>query len=375
MTRLLQFAGALVALIMAALCILLCSPLFAITAPFFAGFFLPLFAGTLGVIALSYGFAWTTTVGGAAVPGPFMNAVAAIYVVLCTPVLVWAVASALAFVVAFPDLFLIGLAALVLLLIVPAIMALVTYVLAATFAPVTAGIESPTECFFRGALIGANTALNGAFALVLYTPLFTQLASSLGSLGSLVALAVTLVTLATFMTILASATVAPAPPAAGALQALVELSAGWSSWLMPMSWAYCVSGWWEFYRSWAGHSLLLLLPGVAPAGWAIAGLDLSAEGDIGTTGGIGGSASQTAYNNGCFTFISQARAGVLATREHETGHHLHLAAFGSFFHWIDAVNENGFASIPGQGANAYGERIAESNLSTPRGRQEVQVWR
>ncbi len=43
--------------------------------------------------------------------------------------------------------------------------------------------------------------------------------------------------------------------------------------------------------------------------------------------------------------------------EHEAGHTLNLAAFGSFFHFIGAIDEN----VTGGGARAFSERVAESN--------------
>ncbi len=43
---------------------------------------------------------------------------------------------------------------------------------------------------------------------------------------------------------------------------------------------------------------------------------------------------------------------------HETGHTLNVAAFGSIFHFIGAIDENAIQSTP---ANAYAERLADSH--------------
>ena len=43
--------------------------------------------------------------------------------------------------------------------------------------------------------------------------------------------------------------------------------------------------------------------------------------------------------------------------EHEAGHTLNLAAFGSIFHFIGPIDEN----VTGGDANAYSKRLAESN--------------
>ena len=43
--------------------------------------------------------------------------------------------------------------------------------------------------------------------------------------------------------------------------------------------------------------------------------------------------------------------------EHETGHGLNVAAFGSIFHFVAALDQNVF----GSGADTYSEKLAESH--------------
>lgn len=89
----------------------------------------------------------------------------------------------------------------------------------------------------------------------------------------------------------------------------------------------------------------------------------------------------TGFNIGNFTFIPVAAAtspafttGVSA---HETGHTLSGSAFGGFFYWIGAVDEN---LIPGamagtvRGVAAYSELLAESHFGPRPGRPSIPMW-
>jgi hypothetical protein len=73
----------------------------------------------------------------------------------------------------------------------------------------------------------------------------------------------------------------------------------------------------------------------------------------------------SAFNVGNFTFLAPATTptafGATGVSAHETGHTLSSAAFGGFFYWIGAVDQN----IPplGRGAAAYSELLAESHFS------------
>lgn len=404
MPRLLRILGAVMAAIWTLLYVIIASGLLGTAMPFIVGFLVPLFAGTLLLIALSYLFAAVVEIsGGGSPPSTFVQVCAVIYLLACTLIAVVAVGYAVGFVVVFvlavPPAssleLILSVAALVAFLFPHAFQVLIAYVLGAIFAPAapfnsttgTGGADLPAECFFRGTLIGMNTAMNAACGVMLYGLLFAPIAT-MGSSSTasyitavatqaLVIILVLTLALANFATSLASATVAPPMPAAGFVQGSVEAFAGWLSWLMPMSWFYCAYGWWAFYQSWIGHFLSLLAPGsFPPVTWAIVAMRLDASaGVITTDGGSQGNKVASAYNCGCFSFVSLARAGIVATRQHEAGHHLHLAAFGSFFHLIDGVNENGSGPISAQGILAYGERVAESNVSPSRGRPEVPVWR
>jgi hypothetical protein len=91
----------------------------------------------------------------------------------------------------------------------------------------------------------------------------------------------------------------------------------------------------------------------------------------------------TGFNLGNFTFLRLAPGAALATAQspftgggsglspHETGHTLTVAAFGGFYGWINAIDEN----IPplARGAAAYGELVPESHFGGT-GRPFVPVW-
>jgi hypothetical protein len=94
---------------------------------------------------------------------------------------------------------------------------------------------------------------------------------------------------------------------------------------------------------------------------------------IETAGGAVLSLAKTSFNIGNFTFFPPPTALIAPSAfttgfsAHETGHTLNNAAFGGFFYWIGAIDEN---LIPGptpgsvRGAGAYAELLAESHFST-----------
>ncbi len=90
---------------------------------------------------------------------------------------------------------------------------------------------------------------------------------------------------------------------------------------------------------------------------------------LGATGFAGG------FNVGNFTFISPGVATSAFTTgisAHETGHTLSGAAFGGFFYWIGAVDEN---VLPlRRGTAAYSEMLAESHFSGPTGTPFIAMW-
>lgn len=145
---------------------------------------------------------------------------------------------------------------------------------------------------------------------------------------------------------------------------------GWLSWVMPMSWLATALG------------LLVFLINVVGA----PGLRLDVTtGTIETTGGffVMWLASLTGstgggWNLGSFSFLAGPVGSGIRTpfgspgiSAHESGHALAVAAYGSFFHYVDAVDEN----VPplSRGARAYGELVAESHFPGS-GRYYLPVW-
>jgi hypothetical protein len=75
----------------------------------------------------------------------------------------------------------------------------------------------------------------------------------------------------------------------------------------------------------------------------------------------------TAFNMGNFSFVDKGSEKGWHI-EHEAGHALNLAAFGSVFHLIGALDEN----VLGRGNRAYAELLAESNSSG--GSDVIPMW-
>ncbi len=128
------------------------------------------------------------------------------------------------------------------------------------------------------------------------------------------------------------------------------------NWLLPMSWLivglgllfYIVSGLLHLVTGGRVPCLRLLESGVD---WK--------TGTFFVKGGLVANLNYTdAFNMGNFAFVD-FQAGAWH-KEHEAGHTLNLAAFGSFFHLLGAVDEN---VVPRRHGNVYSERLAESNSS------------
>jgi hypothetical protein len=115
----------------------------------------------------------------------------------------------------------------------------------------------------------------------------------------------------------------------------------------------------------------------APAGtgsvrwdWLTWTVETAGGAALGATGFVGG------FNIGNFTFISPgvttSPAFTTGVSAHETGHTLSGAAFGGFFYWIGAVDEN----VPPlrRGSAAYSEMLAESHFSGPTGGPFIPMW-
>lgn len=195
----------------------------------------------------------------------------------------------------------------------------VSYVVASE----TAG--TPFGEFMRGFMIGLNSGLNAIIAGVIFGP---AIGVALGVINFLAA----------FDTI--------------ANSSVYQGILGWSSWLMPMSWLA------------TGIGLVFFLLNVIPMIFtgnqveAVKIHSLSIDWGTGTIVMEGGwtylSGFRGGYNLGNFAYITPGST----VTDHETGHTLNVAAFGSIFHFIGAIDENAIQSTP---ADAYAERLADSH--------------
>ena len=145
---------------------------------------------------------------------------------------------------------------------------------------------------------------------------------------------------------------------------------------MPMSWLATAVGIIIFVVNVVMHFFTVTIPGwFGGSGWAAARIDsISIDWGTGTivmAGGLiqpaGGSAG---FNVGNFVYVSSGSGGNAALIAHETGHTLNVAAFGSLFHFVGALDENWPGS---RGANAYAEMLAESHANRS-GRPTVPLW-
>lgn len=141
---------------------------------------------------------------------------------------------------------------------------------------------------------------------------------------------------------------------------------GYLNWFLPMSWLVVALGL-IFSLLNALGALCVGLPGVDFFKIKKLAFDWK-TGTMFTKGGFISNLNpiDTAYNMGNFAFVDQAHHDMEI--EHEAGHTLNLAAFGSIFHLIGAIDEN----IIRNGANAFSERLAESNASS--GSSTLPMW-
>jgi hypothetical protein len=179
--------------------------------------------------------------------------------------------------------------------------------------------------FMRGMLIGINSGLNAMllFAIVKAISDSTPAAIAVGATLGLI----------TFLSVFEPVS------QFGFYQGVV----GWFNWLLPMSWLICALG-----------LLFFLFNLIGIKGGAI-------DWKTGTFFAKGGwianlNAWDTAFNMGNFAFVDINSSDMHI--EHEAGHTLNLAVFGSWFHLIGAFDE-----IVLRHGNAYSEQIAESNNS------------
>lgn len=180
--------------------------------------------------------------------------------------------------------------------------------------------------FIRGFMIGLNAGLNAIIATALFGPV---IGITLGVINFLDA----------FDTI--------------ANSAVYQGILGWSSWLMPMSWLA------------TGVALIFIIVNLVVAriafnSWEAAKIKAIRidwrTGTIVTHGGLL-TIKRGGYDRGNFAYIHRDSSMSASLIGHETGHTLNVAAFGSIFHFIGAIDEN---LIP-RGAGAYAERLAQSH--------------
>lgn len=140
---------------------------------------------------------------------------------------------------------------------------------------------------------------------------------------------------------------------------------GWLIWILPMSWLIVALGL-LFY---VVNLLCALFTGFSVEYLKIKGLRLDWKtGTFFMKGGLISNLNplDTAFNMGNFSFVDKASGNWHI--DHEAGHTLNLGAFGSVFHLLGALDENLFQA----GANAYSERLAESNSSS--GGSVIAMW-
>jgi hypothetical protein len=216
----------------------------------------------------------------------------------------------------------------------------VSYVIASNIEP-----SSTSGRFVRCFMVGCNGGMNAALATVIFGPI---VGVTLGIIGFL----------ATFDG------VAQNPVYQGLL--------GWSSWLMPMSWGATAVGL-------VLYALNLFASGVTGNRWNAAKIDkLAIDWKTGTMVMDGGLIrNSAAFDMGNLVFMnpkyvdrSSADRNYDVVLRHETGHTLAIAAFGTAFGIADLIGEN----VVGDGANDYGERIAESHGYGSGGRPMIPMW-
>ena len=216
---------------------------------------------------------------------------------------------------------------------------LVSYIVAAITA------ASPFGEFMRGWLVGLNAALNMLLGYAVFSYLLGTTAGLIfaGAIGVLNLLCV----------------VAPVSQNS-VYQGLI----GYLNWFLPMSWPIIALG-----------ALFYVISFVLHLVWGrtveyLKVQDIGADWSTGTLFMKGGLVANlnyldTAFNMGNFSFVDYKSGSW--HKDHEAGHTLNLAAFGSLFHLIGAVDENAL-----RGANAYSERLAESNSSS--GGSNIPMW-
>lgn len=194
--------------------------------------------------------------------------------------------------------------------------------------------------FFRGFMIGLNAGMNATF-LTMMGPIGAFLGGFVGTMLFL-----------------------------GAFDGVAALPAyqgiiGWGNWLMPMSWAVMGLGASLWVLNGLGHLIFWSIPNLWGGGiqyFRIDGFKMDwSTGMLATKGGWVSNLNSvdTAYNMGAFAFVDANSSGWHL--DHEAGHNLNLAVFGSIFHFVGFVHEMGTSA----GSGAYSEIQADSNTGRP----------
>lgn len=231
---------------------------------------------------------------------------------------------------------------------------LIIYIMATVAVKSDAGTESPLTAVCRGTLIGINSAANFGLLWLLLNNVSVSIALIVGTLVALINL------------LAGVGGVSHSGPYKNLL--------GWTNCLMPMSWLVTGLGLLFVLLSLLLHGLLTLPLGVEITRVGIqkgplSGKSIQAEWSTGTVFVYGGLVAnlnrlKTAFNMGNFAFVhSQSKASHIL---HESGHTLNLAAFGSLFHLIGAVDE-----VLGR-HRAFAEFLADSN--DPAGHTRLLMW-
>lgn len=190
----------------------------------------------------------------------------------------------------------------------------------------------PGELFCRGMLIGMSSSVN--FLVMSAIPWL-----------SVIAVPALLITLLALI------------PAVAANRFVYQRLLGFLGWILPLNYLMVPLGILLF---------LVNLPfAIAAGGIGAIRFDVLTATVESSGGALLGAVTSTAFNVGNFTFLSPSTPptpfGATGVSAHETGHTLSGAAFGGFFYWVGAVDEN----VPPlrRGAAAYSELFAESHFS------------
>ena len=196
--------------------------------------------------------------------------------------------------------------------------------------------------FMMGFTIGLNAGLNAVIGSLVFGPI---IGTALGVINFLVAF----------------------EGIAGNLGGTFQHVLAWSNWLMPMSWLA------------NGIGLGIFITDVVLAGLTLNQVGLTrinsirinwASGAIVTHGGAL-TLMRGAYDLGNFVYLHRNDSKTHGIIRHELGHLHNVAAFGSIWHLVGALDEN----VLMRKGNAYSEQIAESHVPLAnKWRTDAQLW-